>query len=129
MAWSEVAIQRNSNFQTLITKAGILNALGKSTEANTIFEQAAVNATIPQINVLGYQFLGTKQYDEAIKYFKMNVKNDPKNENGYDSLGDVYKAKGDKANAIKNHKKALILNPLANIKVASEASLKELGAM
>ena len=70
-----------------------------------------------------------KQVDSIIEYFTKNVKNDPKNANGYDSLGDAYKAKGDKANAIKNYKKALTLNPAANIKAASEASLKELWAM
>lgn len=129
LTWAEMAIQRNSNFQTLTTKAGILNALGRTGEANTIFDKAAANATTPQINALGYQFLGTQQYDKAIKYFKMNVKNDSTNANGYDSLGDGYKGKGDKENAIKNYKKALTLNPAANVKAASEASLKALGAL
>lgn len=129
LAWAETAVQRNPNFQTLTTKAGILNAMGKTDEANAIFDQAGQNATIAQINALGYQFLGAKQNDKAIEYFKMNVENDPTNANGYDSLGDGYKAKGDKENAIKNYKKALTLNPAANIKAASEASLKELGAL
>ncbi len=129
LSWAETAVTRNGNFQTLTTKAGILNAMGKTAEANTIYDQAGQNATVAQINVLGYQFLGAKQYDTAIKYFKMNVENDPTNANGYDSLGDGYKGKGDKKKAIKNYKKALTLNPVANVKAASEASLKELGAL
>jgi tetratricopeptide (TPR) repeat protein len=129
LTWSEAAITRNSDFQTLTTKAGILDAMGKTAEANTIYDQAGQNATAAQINVLGYQFLGAGQNEKAIKYFKMNVKNDPTNANGYDSLGDGYKGKGDKANAIKNYKKALTLSPVANVKAASEASLKELGAL
>ncbi|PHR70323.1 MAG: hypothetical protein COA67_08435 [Lutibacter sp.] len=128
LAWAEAAIQRNSGFQTLTTKAGILNALGRTSEANGIYDQASATATVPQINALGYQFLGSKNYDRAVKVFMKNVKNDPTNANGYDSLGDAYKAKGDKKNAIKNYKKALTLNPAANVKAASEASLKELGA-
>ncbi len=73
--------------------------------------------------------MGARQYEKAIEYFLKNVKNDPTNANSYDSLGDGYKAKGDKANAIKNYKKALSLNPPAKVKAASEASLRELGAM
>ncbi|AOW22113.1 hypothetical protein LPB138_12845 [Urechidicola croceus] len=129
LAWAEIATQRNPVFQTLTTKAGILNALGKTSEASAIYEKAGENATISQINALGYQFLGTKQYDKVIEYFKKNVKNDPTNPNSYDSLGDGYKAIGDTKNAIKNYKKSLSLNPPANIKAASEASLRELGAL
>lgn len=128
LVWVDVAVQRNPNFQTLTTKAAILNAMGKTDEANVIFDQAGQGATVAQINALGYQFLAAKQYDKAIEFFKINVKNDPTNANGYDSLGDGYKATGEKEKAIKNYKKALTLNPAANVKAASEASLKELGA-
>lgn len=129
LGWSDTAVQRNSSFQTLTMKAGILNAMGRVDEANEIFDQAGENATVAQINALGYQFLAAKQYDKAIEYFKMNVKNDPDTANGYDSLGDGYKAMGEKEKAIKNYKKALSLNPPANVKAASEASLQELGAL
>lgn len=128
LAWVDVAVQRNPNFQTQTTKAGILNAMGKTVEANAIFDQLAPTATVAQINALGYQFLGAGQNDKAIKFFKMNVESDPTNANGFDSLGDGYKAVGDKELAIKNYRKALTLNPAANVKAASEASLKELGA-
>ena len=128
LAWVDIAVQRNPNFQTQTTKAGILNAMGKTTEANAIFDQLAPTATIAQVNALGYQFLGAKQYDKAIEFFEMNVKSDPDNANTYDSLGDGYKANGDKELAIKNYRKALSLNPAANVRTASEASLKELGA-
>jgi len=127
LVWIDVAVQRNPNFQTQTTKAGILNAMGKTAEANAIFDKLASSGTVAQVNALGYQFLGAKQFDKAIEYFKKNVKNDPTNANGYDSLGDGYKANGEKELAIKNYKKALSLNPAANVKAASEASLKELG--
>ncbi len=129
LSWAETADQRSSGFQTLTTKAGILNALGRTEEANVAFELAGNNATVAQVNALGYQFLGAKQYDKAIEFFKRNVENDPTNANGYDSLGDGYKAIGEKGKAIKNYKKALTLNPIPGVKAASEASLKELGAM
>lgn len=126
LGWSENAVQRNNSFQTLTVKAGILDAMGKTDDANIIFDEAGESATVAQINVLGYQFLTAKQYNKAIEYFKKNVKSDPENANGYDSLGDGYKANGEKEKAIKNYKKALTLNPAANVKAASEASLKEL---
>lgn len=129
LAWSEIAVQRNNGFQSLTMKAGLLNALGRTAEANTIFDKAGENATIAQINALGYQFLAAKQFDKAIEFFSKNVKNDPNTANGYDSLGDGYKATGEKEKAIKNYKKALSLNPPANVKAASEASLKELGVI
>ena len=78
---------------------------------------------------MGYQFLAAKQYDKAIEYFKKNVESDPETANVYDSLGDGYKAIGEKEKAIENYKKVLTLDPPANVKAASEASLKELGAI
>lgn len=129
LAWANAAIAQNPNFQTKTTKAGILNAMNKHDEASAIYDEVAKTANAAQINQLGYQFIGLGQFEKAIEFFQMNTKSDPKNANGYDSLGDAYKAKGDKVNAIKNYKKALSLNPAANIKAASEASLRELGAM
>lgn len=62
------------------------------------------------INGMGYQKLGEKKYDDAEYLFKLNVANYPQSFNVYDSLGDLYVAKGDNANAITNFKKALTLN-------------------
>ena len=103
--------------------------MGKTDEYATLMDEAAAMANVGQLNALGYQMLGANDNERAIKYFKQNVENNPENANGYDSLGDGYKAIGDKNNAIKNYKKALTLNPAANVKAASEASLKELGAL
>ena len=86
-------------------------------------------ANINQLNALGYQMLNSKDYERALKYFKMNVANNPTVANVYDSLGDGYKAIGDKKSAIDSYKKCLTLNPPANVKAASEASLKELGVL
>ena len=59
----------------------------------------------------------------------MNVANNPKNPNCYDSLGEAYKTMGVRKNAIKNLKKALSLNPPANVKANSEKLLGELNAL
>jgi tetratricopeptide (TPR) repeat protein len=117
--------QKNAN--NLLVKSRILAKMGKQEESLKILDEASSMANINQLNGMGYQMLNQKQYDLALKFFKMNIKNNPTNANCYDSLGEAYKVMGDKENAIKNLKKALTLNPPANVKANSEKLLKELG--
>lgn len=64
------------------------------------------------INEMGYKFLSApNKVDEAIKCFELNTKNYPTSFNAYDSLGDGYSAKGDKAKAIAAYKKSIEINP------------------
>jgi len=65
------------------------------------------------INRLGYQRLyhyEFPRYEESIKLFKFNAQENPKNWNGYDSLGEAYENYGDIENAIKNYEIAINLN-------------------
>ena len=116
-------------FNNLALKGQILNKLGKTDEYASLLDEASGMANTNQLNNLGYQMLASKDYDRALKYFKINVENNPTNANVYDSLGEAYKISGDKENAIKNLKKSLSLNPTANVKANSEKLLKELGAL
>ncbi len=113
----------------LAIKAQILQKKGDMEGYGKTMDEAATMANANQINRMGYAMITAKDYDRAVKYFSMNVENDPKNANWYDSLGEAYKAKGDNKKAIKHFKKALALNPAANIKANSEKNLKELGAL
>ncbi len=61
-------------------------------------------------NRKGYNFLGDKDYEDAIAVFKMNVALYPDSENTYDSLADAYAMSGDSLNAYVNYKKVLELN-------------------
>jgi tetratricopeptide (TPR) repeat protein len=61
------------------------------------------------VNNLGYRTLGEKQFDRAEKLFKLNIANYPESANVYDSLGDLYLAKGNKLKAIESFKKALTI--------------------
>ncbi len=54
-----------------------------------------------QINLLGYNYLQNKDFDNAIKVFKENVKRYPKSANVYDSLGEAF----EKSNKLKEAKK------------------------
>lgn len=64
------------------------------------------------VNGMGYTMLyGVKDLKKAITFFEYNISNFPGSANAYDSLGEAYRVKGDKARAIQNYKKSLKLDP------------------
>ncbi len=64
------------------------------------------------INTMGYICLSIpSKLDEAVKFFQLNVKNYPSSFKVFDSLGDAFVVKKDKAKAIIAYKKAILLNP------------------
>lgn len=65
----------------------------------------------PDINRLGYELLVAGENDAAISVFLMNISLNPNSYNAYDSLGDAYLAKGDKAQAKASFERALKINP------------------
>lgn len=67
--------------------------------------------TEQQINVLGYEYLGKGQLDEAISLFTLNVEEHPESSNVYDSMGEGYFLKGDYELAIRFYKESLKRNP------------------
>jgi tetratricopeptide (TPR) repeat protein len=69
------------------------------------------NVSEQDINGLGYEYLQSKRFKEAIAVFTMNVEAFPESFNVYDSLGEAYAAAGEKDLAIKNYEKSLQLNP------------------
>ncbi len=61
---------------------------------------------------LGYHFLSSDQNDLAIQIFKLEVDDNPKFWNAYDSLGEAYLKVGRKDLAIANYEKSVELNPM-----------------
>ena len=78
-----------------------------------------------QVNKLGYQMLGSKQFTKAEFLFKLNIANNPNSGNCYDSIGDLYLAAGDKTKAIASFKKALTLKAIPESKEKLEKLLNE----
>lgn len=78
-----------------------------------------------QINSLGYAMMGKKQFEKAEALFKLNIANYPESGNCYDSMGDLYLAKEDKAKAIASFKKALTLKEVSETREKLEKLLKE----
>jgi len=64
------------------------------------------------VNGLAYHSLNTEQFTKSQYLFKMNVANYPESANVFDSLGDFYKDRGDRANAIKCYKQALLIKEI-----------------
>lgn len=126
LKWADQAIAQNKSFATLSMKARLLKELGKVDEGEKLISEALVNANEPEVNNYGYQLLGQKKHDKAIEVLAMNTKKFPTSANAWDSLGEAYATKGDKANAIKHFKKALSLSPTEAVKANSEKFLKQL---
>ena len=64
-----------------------------------------------QVNTLAYKIMQQGRIDDAIVLFKLNADAFPQSGNVYDSLGEAYLRKGDRANALANYQKALALDP------------------
>ncbi len=129
MKWIDQAIAANKNFQTLQIKAGLVRNAGNTAQADKIMKEALPLSTEVELNAYGYQLLGANQFDKAIEVLSLNTTRFPASANAWDSLGEAYALKGDKANAIKYFKKVLTMNPSAPIRANSEKYLKQLGAM
>jgi tetratricopeptide (TPR) repeat protein len=129
LAWIDQALAQNKNFANMRIKAGLLRQTGKTEEADKLLKEGMAIATEAEINAYGYQLLGQNETDKAIEIFTLNTERFPKSPNTWDSLGEGYATKGDKANAIKNFKKCLSLNPPENIRVNSEKFLKQFNAL
>jgi len=59
------------------------------------------------LNLFGYSLLGKNNFDDAIKIFRLNIKNFPESANVYDSLGEAYERLGNNDKALENYKKAV----------------------
>ncbi len=129
LIWINQAIAQNSNFNNLATKSNILKEMGNTAEADKIMKDATAAATEFELNNYGYQLLNGGNHDKAIEILLLNTQKHPSSANTWDSLGEAYAIKGDKKNAIINFKKALSMNPAANVKANSEKFLHQLGAM
>jgi tetratricopeptide (TPR) repeat protein len=129
LSWIDQAIAINPGFPPQVIKAGLLNEMGKTAEADKVMQDAIAASSENDLNNYGYQLLNQGQQDKAINIFITNTKRHPESANVWDSLGEGYAIKGDKQNAISSFRKSLSMNPPANVKANSEKYLKQLGAL
>jgi len=111
MVWIDGSIARQENFDNLRVKAGLLEKMGKKTEADVITKKSMKIANENQLNAYGYQLMNQGDLDGAVAIFKTNVERHPNSWNVYDSLAEAMEKNKNKKEAIKNYNKALTLAP------------------
>ena len=79
-------------------------------------KEFSIQITTPEntINILGYNYLGKEDFDNAITVFKENVKRFPNSANVYDSLGEAYEKSGNTNLAKANYQMAVKLTQESN---------------
>lgn len=109
LTWAENAISTpffgRENFNTLQTKASILDALGRTAEATEVMNKAINHptASVTDIHAYGRSLIARGKNQEALEVFKLNRKKNPSDMfTTYVGLARGYSAVGDKKNAIKN---------------------------
>jgi len=116
----------NTEFQPQVTKAGVLKALGRNTEADAIMQSALPLANMNELHQYGRQLIAQKKTSEALEVFKLNFKNHPDQFTTLIGMTRGYSASGDYRNALKFATKALPLSPNAPNKTAVEGMIEKL---
>jgi hypothetical protein len=139
LIWADKAIQGpfrgatigSEDFSTVQTKADVLQAMGKTDEADRLMDKAfqLTGADLLPVHIYGMRLLGAGRNEKAIEVFKLNQKRHPEDKFWSNvGLARAYTASGDKEKAIKNWETVLQNVPesrKAQIP-AYEAALKKL---
>ncbi|HYF69213.1 MAG TPA: DUF2911 domain-containing protein [Ohtaekwangia sp.] len=114
LTWADYAINGRyigvEDFNSLQTKAMVLQAMERDAEADNIMQKAIAlpSATVTAIHQYGRSLLAAGKTDKALEVFKLNRKKNPQDKfTTYVGLARGYAATGDKKNAIKNWETAL----------------------
>jgi hypothetical protein len=114
LRWADNAISGNfigrEEFSSLQTKAMVLSAMGKTSEADVIMEKAVKlpTATMLDVHQYGKSLIAAGKNQKALEIFKINKQRNPDDKfTTYVGLARGYTALGDKKNAIKNWEVAI----------------------
>ncbi len=114
LTWADAAISApfigQENFFTLQTKANVLNAMDKSSEAEAIMTKAINHPTanVGQVHNYGRTLIAAGKNDKALEVFKTNAKLHPEDKFTPNvGLARGYTAVGDKKNAVKHWEAAI----------------------
>jgi tetratricopeptide (TPR) repeat protein len=94
----------------LFSAYSIDKAIEEALKNKEFFTQHSANME-NHFNLLGYKYIGEKNYDDAMKILAFNIELFPESANAYDSYAEACMLSGNKDVAIKNYKKSLELNP------------------
>ena len=107
LTYADKSIQNEERFENLMTKAKILDALGRKDEATTARNKALGIANAQQLYGYGRQLQREKRQDEAFALYLSTAKKYPDFWLSHAGLARVYSGKGDFENATKQMEMAL----------------------
>jgi tetratricopeptide (TPR) repeat protein len=106
--WRQLKRSAADEIQRTLDASGVAAATARFEEVRA---DTATFVDEAEVNLLGYRYLQAGATDAAIAVFEMNVAAFPGSWNVYDSLGEAYAAKGDRARAVELYRRSLELNP------------------
>ncbi|MVM38729.1 DUF2911 domain-containing protein [Spirosoma sp. HMF3257] len=128
LIWADQAINARyigqKNFQTLSTKAAILTALNKSSEATALLNEAMPMGTISELHQYGRSLLAQKRNQEAYAVFKTNYDKNPNQFTTNMGMSRALMAIGKPKDALPYLQAALPQAPDAQNKTNVEAMIK-----
>jgi len=111
LGWAEKSINEpfigQKNFNTLSTKAQVLNKMGKTTEADAVMKEALPLGTMQQIHGYARQLLVQKRTKDAFDAFKLNYDKNPNVFTTNMGMARAYSATGNYKKALEFAQKAL----------------------
>jgi hypothetical protein len=111
LKYANNSIQVEERYENLLTKSKVLNALGKTDEANAARKQALAKANAVQLHTYARGLQGEGKQAEAFEVFKENAKKNPDSWIVHVGLCRMYSGQGDFANATKELKIAMSTAP------------------
>jgi tetratricopeptide (TPR) repeat protein len=106
LRWADRSIQVEERFENLMTKASLLEALNKTSEATTARNRAMEVGNASQVYFWGRQLQTQNKKTEAIEIYRMVAKRFPQHWVGHVARARAYAADGDFANAVKEMRAA-----------------------
>jgi Protein of unknown function (DUF2911) len=106
LKYANQSIQVEERFENLVTKARVLDTLGRKDEAATARNKALDMGTALQIHVYGRQLQVQGKQEEAFSIFRANIKKYPDNWLAHNESARLACAKGDFNTAVKEMKLA-----------------------
>ncbi len=107
----DLSIQAEERYDNLMNKSKILEAMGKTQDAEMLRTKALDKGSALQLYFYGRQLQGEKKQDQALVIFRTSAKKFPDHWTSHLGLARVYSAQGDFDNAVKEAKLSLVGAP------------------
>jgi hypothetical protein len=109
LRYADQSLQKEEVFQNLLTKAEILQKLGREAEARPLFEKAVRSADALPVHLYARQLQaqGPEEAQQALRFFELNAAAHPEAWVTHAGLARVYSARGDFGRAAQEMKLAM----------------------